>query len=308
MVKRIVQKEQDGASLSEYLTELLAEIRPGKLKAFIKSGGVRINGVCIKKDCPLEAGDVLELDPPDEYASLLPICEVEYEDENLLIFNKQPGFSCAADKIPGRPAMYHVAEKYMRKTGEFSISALSVPYICHELDYNTGGLLLIAKNQLFYEYILQALRQRRIRRFYRAIVSGRPRQDFAELRGFLERDAKGSRVRVLDQGTRTCKPIMTRYQVLRTDGELSVVDIEAVTALAHQVRAHMAHAGMPILGDGKYGDRRLNRELGVRYQALWEYRLEFETGVNNPLEYLTGQRFETADMGLPYCGLEECRI
>ncbi|MBQ9942196.1 MAG: RNA pseudouridine synthase, partial [Christensenellaceae bacterium] len=121
---------------------------------------------------------------------------------------------------------------------------------------------------------------------------------------YIIKDAKGAKVRVVHQPTRDGMPAVTRYYTEKTNGELSLLDVELVTGRTHQARAHLASAGSPILGDDKYGDRRANKKFGARYQALWSYKIIFETGVNNCLEYLNKKVIETDNIVFPYVDFE----
>ena len=140
--------------------------------------------------------------------------------------------------------------------------------LCHRLDQNTGGLVLFAKDEEAYEAIFAAMKERTIRKFYRCIVAGAPCPREATVRAFLKKDAQAAYVTVFDIEREGAKEIITAYKTLRA-GALSMLEVELITGRTHQIRAHLAHLGCPIVGDDKYGDRALNKSLGVKMQALF---------------------------------------
>jgi len=303
MIRLVVPEGQNDGLLKNCIRDMLPQMREGDIQKLLRKGDVRVNGVRVKKDMAVHAGDVVELYVAGEYVSFLPKPEVVYEDENLIVFNKQPGISCISDKLDGKPTLYLLAGEYMKQTGEYSEEGLTVPYLCHRLDHYTGGLVIVAKSQQMFEYVFEAFKQRRVRKFYKALVCGRPAQPQGELHDFIIKDAASSKVKVVRAPARNALPAVTRYSLEKTGREISLLDVELVTGRTHQARAHLASAGLPILGDDKYGNRKLNKKYAVRYQALWAYKLLFETGVNNPLEYLNGKVIETGHILLPYVGL-----
>ena len=157
---------------------------------------------------------------------------------------------------------------------------------------------MFAKNAEYFEAIREAVRQRRLRRIFRAIVKGCPEYERGDLRHFYVKDNK-DQYRVSTHKMNGAVPIYTRYSVVESNGIFSIVDIEPVTQYLNQERAHMEAAGYPILGDQVYGDGKVNKKLGIKYQALWATKICFDTGVNNMLEYLNGQMIETEDVNFP---------
>jgi RluA family pseudouridine synthase len=302
MIKLEIHSGQDGKNLLSCVTELMPGIRPGDAKKILKRGDIKINGVRTKKDEPVHAGDILEAYIPDSMAPY-PKLDIAYEDENLIIVNKEPGISVVEDRDDGKPTLLSLVVKYMMDKNIYIKEAGNVPFACHRLDHFTGGLTIFTKNGEYLDYITQAFAQRRISKFYRAIVVGAPPKPSDELNHFLEKDAGAARVRITSKPSRTALPVVTRYTTLKTNGELSLLEIELVTGRTHQIRAHLASIGIPVLGDDKYGNRKANKKYGVRYQALWSTKLKFNTGRNNPLSYVDGLVVETDKIGFPYVEL-----
>ena len=302
MLAKNLQKKEE--SILHCLQEMLPDLPDSGANALLKKGHVRLNGQRIKKENALESGDRLEVFVPLEWTRYLPEPEVVYEDENILIFNKEQGVDCTELKNGGGPTLYNLAVAYMRRVGEYDVSTLAVPYLCHMLDINTGGLVIVAKSQVYYEYIFEAIKQRRVRRFYRGIVAGQPPEEKGEAQGFWVKEGLASKARILEKPVRNAQPIITRYRVLATNQELSLLEIEPIGGRTHQIRAHLEKLGCPLLGDDLYGNKKANKKCAVEEPALWAYKIRFETGVNNALEYLDKKEFETERIQLPMVGLE----
>ena len=298
MLKFTVPEGQDGRPVKSCILDFLPEMKPSQADRLLRGGDVRVNGQRAKKGAVCE-GDLLELYLSDDYAQFIPAPDIVFEDKNLMILNKQPGISCVPDKEDGKPTLYTIAREHMRETGEYNESSLTVPYICHRLDHFTGGLVIVAKSRGIFEQMLSAFKQRQIQKFYKCIVCGVPARSQADLHNYLLKDAKNARVQILDAPRGRAQPILTRYRTLRTVEDLSMLEVELVTGRTHQIRAHLAHVGTPILGDDKYGNRRMNKKYAVRHQALWSYKLVFHTAKNSGLEYLHERVFVTENIQFP---------
>ena len=275
--------------------ELSAEAGVGEadFKHLLKCRCVHINGGFIKKDTELNAGDVMELFVAEELPELIADPETVYEDENLLIFNKPAGMPC--DYSPdGKRTLMLIAEEQMRSRGEFDPELLTIPYLCTPIDRFTGGLVLIAKDENVFKTACEAVRQRRLRRFYTGITACPPKKDAGELHDFMIINYKKDVVKIQDKPGNMAQPVVTRYKVLSNEGGFCRVEAEPVTAKPHQLRAQFAHMDAPFLGDEDFGMHGINKKLGLSYEALWLTRLEFCVGENNLLSYLDGRRFECA--------------
>ncbi len=295
MIRLEISAGQRGHSVTQCVAEMLPELKQYNLKKMIKKGDIKLNGGLIKKDYEVDGGDVIEVYLPMEYENV-PVLDVCYEDKNILLVNKQPGMAVAGAK--GEPDVMTMVINYMKDRGEYFEDTGSIPFPCYKLDIYTGGLVLFAKNGDFFEILREAFHQRRIKRLFKAIVKGCPKEKQGEFQHFYAKDGE-DKYRVADGKIRGAVPIYTRYRVLRSNGKFSLVEIEPVTQYMNQERAHMEAAGYPILGDNTYGDVRLNKKMGIRYQALWADVVEFNTGTNNMLEYLNGRVVYTDDINFP---------
>lgn len=293
MVRLAVPRGQEGKNLLDCIADMLPGLRPGEAKKLLQNGDMKRNGARIRQNESVHTGDILEVYLPKD-AQPYPVPDIVWQDENILVVNKNPGVSVVDDREDGKPSLEQLLAFLFAKEG-------ITPLACHRLDHKTGGLVLFAKNERFYELVSEAIAQRKISKYYRTIVVGVPAKPEDELTGYLKKDANAARVRIVNQPSKGALTVKTRYTTLKTNGQLSLLEVELLTGRTHQIRAHLASVGLPVLGDDKYGDRAANKQFGARYQALWATRLVFHTG--GPLAYLDGKTVETDAVRFPDVGL-----
>lgn len=285
----VVSSEQDGLMLSALLKQT-ADVPLWAIKEAIKKKDVRIDGIRMIQDVRVSAGQEIRaywpksvLEASKEKA--LPLPEIVYEDERVLLVNKPQGIPAQMEEQPmrGDSALTRAAA-YLKNKGEDTAEL----HLCHRLDVQTGGLLMLTKTEDAYEAAVRAFAQRTIEKTYTCLVKGCPARQEAVIRAYLRKDAQLSRVSVTDYPARGSMEILTGYRVLEA-GENARLQVDLITGRTHQIRAHLAHIGHPILGDDKYGDRALNRRLNLRRQQLWATSMVFHA--DGALEYLEGRRF-----------------
>lgn len=257
MLPESVSPARADKTLARHLPEL-----PGwQLRGLFAKRDVRLNGQRIGADAIVSAGDVLHVFLPDETPAPL---DIVLDDDDYLIVNKRQGMP-----VQGEGSVESV---WLRQGGQ-------PVFACHRLDVQTGGLVLLAKHPTALARAEQAFANHTLQKTYQAIVRGRPEPSEAALHAFLRKNADAAKVRVFDSPVAGAVPIETRYRVLTPAGDgATLLRVDLITGRTHQIRAHLAHIGHPILGDDKYGDRAFNRTHGTRRQKLWATRLTLWDG------------------------------
>ena len=217
----------------------------------IRHKDIKLNGKRVSKDVVLEDGDVLEVYYDGEVKTYTPV----FDSLGVLVFNKPP-------TITSEDFESEVQKVY----GDIKL--------CHRLDRNTAGLLVFAKGEAYFE-MLSAFKNREIDKFYSAEVYGKLAVKKARLTAYLVKDATNSQVKIYDKKVDGSVQIVTEYEVQKELEETSVLSVKLITGKTHQIRAHLAHIGPVIVGDGKYGTHEVNKKLKVKRQKLTAYKLKF---------------------------------
>lgn len=295
----IVDQKYDGKRIDKYLKEIFPRLPYGALQKAMRKKDIKVEGIRIKQDYTVHAGEKVEVYIPDDMldgiqgvnasGSLNMGFTVVYEDDNILIVNKEQGIPVHPDKEQDSGTLIDLAASYLEQKGEYS-----KPSLCHRLDRNTGGLVILAKDSESLEIILDRMNAGEIRKYYRCLVKGKMERYSAELTAYLQKDEHKSRVFISDRKVPGSSEIITRYSQLNYDEErdISLLEIELITGKTHQIRAHLAFTGHPIIGDGKYGSNSINRPLGAKIQALWACKLVFNFREAGKLSYLKGRKFQ----------------
>ena len=306
-MKELEVKANDaGQRLDRFIGKAVPLLPESLLQKYIRLKRIKLNGRGAKRDARLAAGDRIQLyindeffeKPREENAYLkvgAPRLDIVYEDENLLLLDKKPGVLChSAGAWDYNTLIAHVQASLAQK-GEWKPKEENsfAPALCNRIDRNTGGIVLAAKNAETLRILNDKIRDREIDKYYLCAVHGRPKPPEGRLENFLFKDAQKNQVYVKDRPEPGAKTAVTEYKLLRSKGPLSLVECRLLTGRTHQIRAQMAHAGWPLLGDGKYGSERFNRDYGEKGQALYSYKLRFDFPTDaGLLNYLRGREFE----------------
>ena len=181
-----------------------------------------------------------------------------------------------------------VGERGIRVVAE---EAAYTPALCHRLDTGTSGLVLIAKTPQAEQVLTEAIRKREVQKTYLCVTFGRPMPPEGVLGGYLIKDADRGLVRIVSDKQPGAKEVETRYETIAVSGRLALLKVALITGRTHQIRAHMAGIGCPILGDSKYGNNAANRELRLKYQALCAWELTLPHFAQPELAPLSGKIF-----------------
>ncbi len=288
-----VSDREAGQRMDKYLCRVLSAAPQSFVYKMLRKKNIVLNGKKASGSEILTAGDAVRLYLSEEtFAKFAPTffaeapkregtIEVVYEDADILIVNKpagllsqkaQPGDDCANDRIIA----------YLIASGQMTEEDLRTfhPSICNRLDRNTSGLLVAGKTMRGLQEMADLLRGRELKKYYHALVAG-VMTERQHLNAYLLKDAKNNQVRIADSGAGD--PIETAYRPLSTYGDATLLEVELITGKPHQIRAHLAAVGHPILGDPKYGDAGQNLALreatGIDTQLLTACRMEFPDGL-----------------------------
>lgn len=272
--------------LDKYLMEQYPALGPGRLNKALRENKIKLNGKKLPLSTRVQNGDVIRLFLQDEQleARPLPTAVFVYEDNDILIANKPAGIEVDG---PAADTLLKRVQATLTANGQPGHAVL-----CHRLDTGTSGLVLLAKNREAESFLTGAIKQRRIEKRYLCVTFGHPQPPAALLRDYLLKDAARGVVRVVSSPADGAREILTGYETLAVSGRLALLEAELITGRTHQIRAHLASIGCPILGDSKYGNNAANRELHFKYQALCAWELRFPTQIaESRFAHLAGRVF-----------------
>ena len=294
--------------LDKFVAKAVPKLPQSMMYKAIRNKRIKINGKRGEISTRLKHGDVVQMYINDEFfdvsaendfLSAPPVLNIVYEDENILLVDKKNGLVVHEDNENTADTLINRIKRYLYDNGEYDPDNENsfAPALCNRLDRNTGGIVIAAKNAESLRVLNQKIKDRELEKLYLCITVGTPPKKRDKLTAYLEKNSNDNTVKVTDRKTPSNKTIVTEYTVLKTNGKLSLVEIKLDTGRTHQIRAHMAYIGCPLLGDGKYGINRINKEYKVKTQALYSYKLKFDfTTEAGCLEYLNGREFAVKDV------------
>ncbi len=305
MRELIINKNDAGQRLDRFVGKAVPLLPDSLLQKYIRIKRIKLNGKGTKRDVHLEVGDLLQLyindeffETPSEENSYLkvssPKLDVIYEDENILLVNKKPGMLCHSAGGRGCDNLIANAQAHCYQTGQWNPREENsfAPALCNRIDRNTGGIVIAAKNAEALRIMNNKIHDRELDKLYLCAVFGRPNPPKGTLRDWILKDSDNNQVHIQKNFCPGAKEAITEYKTLKTVGELSLVECRLLTGRTHQIRAQMANAGTPLLGDRKYGAERVNRDFHEKHQALYSYKLTFNfTTDGGMLNYLNGKSF-----------------
>ena len=278
----ITDPAAEGQRVDACIRRFLPEVPQRTVQQSFARRDVKLDGKRVRADVRVSPGQKIELFCMEHAA---PLVDVVYEDEDVLLINKRAGVSVEPDEKGGvtltELAMRHVQQKD---------PAAWPPKACHRLDNQTCGLTLFAKNERAEAILTRAFRERTMDKRYICLVRGMMKPPAASCKAYLVKNAREARVTIHDNAVKGARPIITEYETLES-GPVSRLLVHLVTGRTHQIRAHMAALGHPLLGDDVYGDRAFNRQQKVQGRlCLCAARLTLNTG--GALPQLDGKTFE----------------
>lgn len=305
-MKELQIKANDaGQRLDRFVGKAVPLLPESLLQKYIRLKRIKLNGKGAKRDTRLQQGDTLQLyindeffEKPREENSYLkvgtPKLTIVYEDENILLADKKPGVLCHSAGVWDYNTLIANIQAYLAQKGEWRPREENsfAPALCNRIDRNTGGIVIAAKNAEALRILNDKIRDREIEKTYLCAVQGRPKPPEGRLENYLFKDAQKNQVFVKSRPEPGAKTAVTEYKLLRSKGPLSLVECRLLTGRTHQIRVQMANKGWPLLGDGKYGRERFNKDFDEKGQALYSYKLRFDFPTDaGILNYLRGREF-----------------
>ena len=271
----------EGLRVDACIRRFLPQVPQRTVQQSFSRRDVKLDGKRVRPDVRVGSGQKIELFCMEQNTALI---DVVYEDEDVLLVNKRAGMSVEPDE-KGGVTLTDLAAQHVRQANPEA----PAPVACHRLDNQTCGLLLMAKNARSEAILTRAFKERTMDKRYICLVRGMMKPPSATCRAYLLKDAKAARVTILDDAVRGARPIITEYETLES-GPVSRLLVHLVTGRTHQIRAHMAALGHPLLGDDVYGDRAFNRQQKVQGRlCLCAAELTLQTG--GELPQLDGRTF-----------------
>lgn len=298
-----IGKNDAGQRLDKFLQKAVKGLPTSMMYKSIRLKKIKVNRARTDQKYILQEGDEIQLfireeffDVPEKDENAIyriePKISVVYEDENILLCQKQPGVLVHEDTDGGENTLILHIKAYLWQKGEYDPNAEQsfAPALCNRIDRNTGGIVIAAKNAAALREMNEKIRENEISKFYLAAVHGTLPKKQATMTAYLVKNADANKVQIFDRPAKGLKEIITKYKVLKKSGDVSLLEVELITGRTHQIRAHFAHIGHPLLGDGKYGINKEDRKQGYKYQALYAYRLRFDfKNSEGTLGYLKGK-------------------
>ena len=302
----VIKKNDAGQRLDKFLTKAVKGLPTSMMYKLIRTKKIKVNRKRAEQKYMLCEGDTVQLFIREEFFAspekddgaikrIRPKLNILYEDENIMLLNKRPGVLVHEDTAAAENTLAMHMKAYLYEKGEYDPEneRSFAPALCNRIDRNTGGVVIAAKNAEALRVMNEKIRDGQLSKYYLCLVHGIPEKKRDKLYGYLRKNSSTNTVEVRDRDFDGAKEIITGYRVLEERGKNALLEVELFTGRTHQIRAHMAHIGHPLLGDGKYGINREERKDGYKYQALYAYKLFFKkTEVENALSYLEGRTFE----------------
>ncbi len=310
MKEFIIAKNDADQRFDKFITKTVPLLPKSLLYKYLRTKRIKLNGKKAEISTRLKEGDRVEMyindeffAPSQEKYSFLGAgkqLDIVYEDENIMLLNKKVGLLSHPDEGEYTDTLITRVQRYLYEKGEYDPKneASFAPALANRIDRNTSGIVIAAKNAEALRILNEKIKLREIEKRYLCITIGKPPQKKGVAEGFIKKDEEKNTVTVLSKAVPGGKSIKTGYTVIETKGDLSLVEVELFTGRTHQIRAHMASMGCPLLGDGKYGTNAQNKKYGgYKKQCLCSYKTGFtfrtDAGI---LNYLNGQFFEVGEV------------
>ena len=304
----VVGKNDAGRRLDKFIQKAMPTLPASLMYRYIRTKHIKVNRKKAEISTKLNEGDIVdawisdefftEAKPRYEFLSAPTNLDIVYEDENILLVDKKQGVLVHPDDKEYRDTLIGRIQHYLYDKGEYKPEEENsfAPSLANRIDRGTGGIVIAAKNAEALRILCDKIKEREIDKQYLAVVHGVPVKKEATLDGFLEKNESKNKVYLKTSREGDALSIKTRYRVLAEKNNLSLIEVDLLTGRTHQIRAHMASIGHPLLGDGKYGKLSADKKLGFTRQALYSYKLTFSFKTDGGI--LVNSSHEVAKVGL----------
>ncbi len=299
-----VGPKEAGARLDKFVLKKAAKLPKSLLYKYFRKGDIKVNGKrCRDFSVSVADGDVVDIYIPDEFfiketpnydfLSASKDLKIVFEDENIIIADKQPGVLCHPAKGQYTDTLLSRVCRYLYEKGEYNPDEGYTPALANRIDRGTGGLVLLAKNPAALRSLCRRIKEHTIEKHYLAALTGTMNKSGGEMHGFLSKNSAKNKVSLTSDPD--AYEARLSYEVLLADRGKTLVDIHLITGFSHQIRVQFSSAGYPLVGDMKYGAA--HHGSGISRQALYSWRLTFcPEKEEDILSYLNGRSFYAAEI------------
>ncbi|MGH4051088.1 MAG: RluA family pseudouridine synthase [Clostridium sp.] len=284
-----------GQRTDKFMRKVLGDVPLSKIYKAFRKGDIRVNGNKIKEKHSLVIGDIVETKyitsefKKEEFHRIDNNLKITFEDANILMVEKWPGVLVHADQKDGEATLTDYVLSYLFDKGDYQPESeiTFTPAPCNRLDRNTSGIVMFGKNFKSLKLLNEMIRERNIEKYYMALVRNRIKDGVYE--GYIYKNEDANISKVFDTQMPDTKRIAMEVKTIQSCGTFSIIDINLLTGRSHQLRAHLSHLGNAIVGDPKYGDKKMNsffnNKYGLDYQYLYAYKAMFKNCPEG-LEYM----------------------
>ncbi len=293
-----------GQRLDKFITKAVPLLPKSLMYKHIRTKNIKVNRKRAEISTRLNVGDVVEMYINDEFFAAAPknydflrastSLNIVYEDDNIILCDKPQGILVHPDENEYTDTLISRIQRYLYEKGEYNPDNEHSfkPSLANRIDRNTGGIVIAAKNAEALRVLCDKIKSREIDKEYLAVIHGTPPKKEDLLIGYLEKNNDKNKVYLSKTSNGKNQLIKTQYRLIKAKDNLSLLNILLLTGRTHQIRAHLASIGHPLLGDGKYGRLAQDKKLGFTKQALYSYKLTFkfvsDAGI---LNYLNNKTF-----------------